>query len=295
MFSFNTLLAQYQQNYQQLKPLVQSLDSQQQVEDSPEQSHSPYLFQDDWIRISEAPLPSGLTMLQSSEFEQDKKQLFDQISAPEQKVDFLYLTPFAETLLQKKEEMSQAEILNQIIAFLRVAEHPWNRPNQADMAYGVWSKANRQLLAFSNSFCSIHSLSKEFLSTHPFFHEDFAFLPPTVAKNESLLQDFKKDVVEVLELIFSSHVFYYESTQPCRGGAYCINRSYYLPNSLFFISIYETCNFFSDCFVLDGLKFEPTFIAKPPHVPFEKMMQYKFAKFKQILSQYKNLFAKKSG
>ncbi len=128
----------------------------------------------------------------------------------------------------------------------------------------------------------MHQLSKDFLATNAFHHEDFSPIP-----------QMKKHVIEVFEQLLSCSVFYFETTLPCRSGKFVVNRTYFLPNSLFYVSIYEKCDYFSDCYVVDGLKFEPTFIAKQSNLPFDKILEYKFGKLRQILIEYKKLYDSK--
>ncbi len=44
-------------------------------------------------------------------------------------------------------------------------------------------------------------------------------------------------------------------------------------------TIYEKC---------DGLKFEPAFITRDASIPFEKLLEFKFKKLKQMLSSFRN-------
>ncbi len=241
-------------------------------------SNSEYIFQDEWTKISETPIPSLVPPSQHSmeDFEQQKQWLLHHLSTPQENIDFQYLTPFAEHLLHQKETISQVDILKQIISFLRLPQHQWNQPQQTHLCYAVWSKANFQLLAFSNSFCSMHQLTKEYLQDHAFHVYDFAPVPEAQHIIKAALYDMT-----------SCNIFYFQTTQPCRSGKFVTNRNYFLPNSLFIVSFYEKCEYYSDCMVVDGLKFEPNFITtQTSNLPFEKIIEYKFGKLRQILKQY---------
>ncbi len=245
--------------------------------------NSEYIFQDEWVKVSEVPIPS-ITLPQQSieDFEQQKKWLLQDLSHPEQHIDFQYLTPLAEHLLYQKESISQVEILHQITSFLRHAQHEWNQPNQTNFANAVWSKANLQLLAFSTSFCGMHQLTKEYLQTHPFHLHDFSPLPELRSYIQNAFQEF-----------VSCNIFYFESTLPCRSGKFVTSRHYLLPNSLFIVTFFERCEYYSDCMVIDGLKFEPHFITTQTSMEHVvKCFEFKFKKLRQIMEQYKTLHAK---
>ncbi len=194
--------------------------------------------------------------------------------------DFLYFTQLSQQLLQEQEKLPQIEILTHITGFLRLESHTWNQPDQEQFCYAIWNKADLSLIAFSDSFCSMIDVPKEWIKDNPFY----LYHSSVSRYKDMIIEIFSKRIVDL-------SIFYFQNTQLCRDKGFMNVRYYYIPNSLFIVSIMERVPYFSDHYVIDGFKTEPSFVIEDHRNPelIKQLIDRKLAKLHEIFSRYKAL------
>ncbi len=272
--------------HNQLK-LIETIQSNSQqhstvVSEYSSRSSSPdFLFRDDQVQVS-AVTEQEPICTEQRDFMQKKLQIQLDSSFLSNSLDMHYFTSLCgEALLQPKQ---QTELLLQVVQFMQMPTHTWNhKPQEKFSSFVIWDKINFQLLAFSDSFCDMTSHSKEELTTSPFYLKELVI--PQLA---DAYLDFYNHLVE-------SEAFYYQSTHAIYRAThsdvlYTTVRNYLIPNSILCVCIYEQCDYNSDFFIIDGLKFEPTYVVSQEYtLTAEELIQLKLHRLNQALLKYKEL------